>query len=121
MADKDNTPAPPTPTSAPEPRDFTTMSADELYSLIETEGKRFVEQTGEGDIEPNDYFATEQFDLTRVMNLFFAFEYFGKIGDGPGGKPYPSEYLGLYELTYHTINEYLGGIGLYGPDYIVNL
>jgi hypothetical protein len=118
MADKDITP---TPTSTPEPRDFTSMSVDELYSLIETEGKKFVEQTEDGDIEPNDYFATEQFDLTRVMNLFFAFEYFDKSSSESGGKPYPPQYSRLHELTYHTINEYLGGIGLYGPDYIVNL
>jgi hypothetical protein len=117
MAEKDTTP---TPTSSPEPRDFTTMSADELHSLIETEGKRFVEQTKDGDVAHNDYFATEQFSLDRLMNLFFAFEYFERT-DGSEKRNYPPEYSLLYELTYHKVNDYMGGLGLYGPDYIVNL
>jgi hypothetical protein len=54
------------------------------------------------------------------MNLFFAFEYFERTG-GLDKKKYSSEYSKLYELTYLKLNEYLGGLGLYGPDYIVNL
>jgi hypothetical protein len=117
MADKDITP---TPTSTPEPRDFTSMSADELFSLIETEGKRFVEQTKDRDIEIDDYLATEKFNLARVMNLFFAFEYFIR-GAGSESKKVPSDYSMLYQLVYEKIDEHMGGIGLYGPEYIVSL
>jgi hypothetical protein len=117
MADKNITPE---PTSTPEPRDFTSMSADELHNLIEKEGKNFIEQTKDGDINAEDYFASEEFDITRLMSLFFAFEYFERT-DGSDNKKYSPEYSKLYELTYSKINEYLGGLGLYGPDYIVNL
>jgi len=115
MAEKDITPTP-----SSEPKDFTSMSADELHNLIETEGKNFIEQTKDGDIQDEDYFASEKFDLTRLMNLFFAFEYFERTS-GSEKKNYSPEYSRLYELTYHKVNEYLDGIGLYGPDYIVNL
>jgi hypothetical protein len=115
MADKDITPTP-----SSKPKDFTTMSADELYNLIETEGKRFVEQTKDGDIDINDYLETEKFNLERVMNLFFAFEYYTR-GAGIDIKEVPSEYSMLYQIVYEKIDEYMGNLGLYGPEYIVNL
>jgi hypothetical protein len=115
MADKDITPTP-----SSETKDFTTMSADELYNLIETEGKRFVEQTKDGDIDVNDYLETEKFDLERVMNLFFAFEYFTR-GAGSESKEVSSYYSPLYQLVYEKIDEYMGNLGLYGSEYIVNL
>jgi len=115
MAEKDITPTP-----SLEPKNFTTMSADELYNLIDTEGKRYVEQTKDGDIEINDYLATEKFNLDRIMNLFFAFEYYTR-GAGINTKEVPPEYSMLYQIVYEKIDEYMGNLGLYGPEYIVNL
>jgi hypothetical protein len=110
----------PTPTSQPEERLFTKMSERELHALIEEEGRKFVEQTAEGDIEPSDYLEAEDFSLSRLMNLFFAFEYFERTIAGDKTKKYDDAYLELYGEVYQRIKTYMGG-ALYDPEYAMKL
>lgn len=105
----------------PAPKDFTQMSADELHALIEKEGSNFVQQTENGDIGINEYLESEGFDLPRIMNLFFAFEYFERTPSGFEAKSYKSEYAVLYGLLYDRISKFFGDQTIYGPEYIVNL
>jgi hypothetical protein len=104
--------------AVPTPKNFTQMSADEMHALIEKEGKNFITQTEEGDINLNDYLASESFDLTRLMNLFFAFEYFER-GES-SQKNYDGRYTTLYELVYAELGKLLGD-DLYGPEYVIGL
>jgi hypothetical protein len=113
-------PTNPTPTSEAEERLFTKMSEQELHTLIETEGKKFLEQTADGDIEPSDYIEAEGFSLSRLMNLFFAFEYFERTQSGDNAKNYSNEYLLLYIEVYEKIKQYMGG-ELYDPEYAMKL
>jgi hypothetical protein len=110
----------PTPTSQPEEQLFTKMSEKELHALIEQEGRKFVEQTADGDIEPSDYLESEDFSLSRLMNLFFAFEYFERTETGNKSKNYDSKYLELYIEVYEKIKQYMGG-DLYDPEYAMKL
>ena len=96
------------------------MSESELHALIETEGKKFVEQTADGDITPNDYIEAEDFSLDRLMNLFFAFEYFERTIPGDKAKKYDSAYLELYIEVYEKIKQYMGG-DIYDPEYAMKL
>jgi len=102
----------------PTPKHLAQMSADELHALIEKEGKNFVEQTEDGDISINEYLASENFNLTRLLNLFFAFEYFER-GE-PKQKTYDARYGLLYELVYAELGKLLGD-DLYGPEYVIGL
>lgn len=110
----------PNSTSQPDERLFTDMSDTELHSLIETEGKKFVEQTADGDIAPEDYIEAENFSLSRLMNLFFAFEYFERTDDGDTKRNYSDQYQGLYFEVYQRIAQYMGG-EIYGPEYTMKL
>lgn len=104
----------PTPT-----KNFTQMSADELKALINQEGENFVTQTQDGDIDINNYFASERFTLQRLLNLFFAFEYFSRA-ENSSSESYDARYGLLYELVYHEIGKTLDA-DLYGPEYIIGL
>jgi hypothetical protein len=110
----------PTPTSQPEERLFTKMSERELHALIEQEGRKFIEQTAEGDIAPSEYIEAEEFSLNRLMNLFFAFEYFERTEAGDKARKYDSAYLELYVEVYQRIQTYMGG-ELYSPEYAMKL
>lgn len=104
----------PTPT-----KNFTQMSAEELRALIEKEGENFVTQTQDGDIDINEYLASEKFDVQRLLNLFFAFEYFERADNSPSAD-YDVRYGRLYELVYNEVGKLLNA-DLYGPSYIVGL
>jgi hypothetical protein len=104
--------------ASPTPKNFTQMSAEDMHALIEKEGKNFITQTEEGDIPLNDYLASEGFDLTRLMNLFFAFEYFER--SNPSQKNYDGRYGLLYEIVYTELGKLLGN-DLYGPEYVIGL
>jgi hypothetical protein len=102
----------------PVPTDISQMSPNDLHALIEKEGKNFVQQTEEGDIDINEYLASEQFDLPRLLNLFFAFEYFHRAGSKQAN--FDSRYGLLYELVYAELGKLLG-TQLYGPEYVIGL
>lgn len=104
--------------AVPTPKDFTEMSADEMHALIEKEGENFVTQTQDGDISIEEYLSSEGFDLTRLMNLFFAFEHFERNDNSQ--KNYDAKYASLYEIVYAEIGKLLGN-DLYGPDYVIGL
>ena len=110
MAEKE-----PTPT-----KNFTQMSAEELRELIKQEGENFVTQTQDGDISINEYFVSEKFTLQRLLNLFFAFEYFERADNFPSRGYDSGRYALLYELVYHEIGKLLDS-DLYGPEYIIGL
>ena len=104
--------------AVPTPKDFTEMSADEMHALIEKEGENFVTQTKDGDISVEEYLSSEGFDLTRLMNLFFAFEHFERTDNSQ--RNYDARYALLYEIVYTEIGKLLGN-DLYGPDYVISL
>ncbi len=97
----------------PEERDFSKMSVQELHNLVVTEGRNFVEQTKDGDIAIKDYINAENFSLTRLTNLFFAFEYFEKTEHGQSNKTYGDEYGELYLAVYDRLNKIMGGGDIY--------
>jgi hypothetical protein len=104
--------------AVPTPKDFTEMSAEEMHALIEKEGENFLTQTQDGDISVEEYLASEGFNLTRLMNLFFAFEYFERTENNQ--RNYNEKYASLYEIVYAEIGKLLGN-ELYGPDYVIGL
>lgn len=90
-------------------RDFTQMSVQELNNLVVSEGRKFVEQTQDGDISFDDYIESENFDLTRLMNLFFAFEYFERTEHGNKNKVFAQEYDQLYLAIANKLEKLFGG------------
>jgi hypothetical protein len=106
-----------------EERDYSSMSDKELYELIAEEGAKFVEQTENGDINPLDYYQSEQFTFQRLINLFFAFEYFMRTNHGSQGvygkelEKHP-EWMTLYAMTLDVLRDG-SGMELYGDEYIL--
>lgn len=105
--------------AVPTPKDFTQMSAEEMNSLIKKEVDNFITQTKDGDIAINDYLSAEGFDLARLMNLFFAFEYFERA-EMAEEKGYDAQSATLYEIVYTELGKLLGN-DLYGPEYVIGL
>lgn len=102
---------------APVERDFTKMSVQELNNLVVSEGRKFLEQTKDGDISVEDYIESEDFSLIRLMNLFFAFDYFERTEHGNANKTYGTEYLELYTQVYAQVSKIMGDTDIY-PGYI---
>jgi hypothetical protein len=104
-------------TNTPTERDFTKMSVQELNNLVIAEGRKFIEQTKDGDIAVEDYIESENFSLTRLMNLFFAFDYFERTEHGNVNKNFGGEYSELYIQVYAQMSKIMGDKDIY-PGYI---
>lgn len=104
-------------TNTPTERDFTKMSVQELNNLVVSEGRKFLEQTKDGDLAVEDYIPSENFSLVRLMNLFFAFDYFTRTEHGNANKNFGGEYSELYTQVYAEISKIMGDKDIY-PGYI---
>jgi hypothetical protein len=116
VAEQNSTPAP--------DKNFTQMSLEELADLIRKEGDNYIAQTGDGDIEPEEYLEAEKFTQDRLFGTYFAFEYFLRTEHGKKSEKSPAydkpEYLDLYALLHARIEE-TTEMNLFGSEYIIKL
>lgn len=110
--------------SEPTKFDLSRSTPEQLADLIRKEGDNFIVQTEEAGIDEGKYLDEEKFDVERMLNLYFAFEFFDRTDQGrasgisPVNEKY--QYSVLYALLHGRIEQTLD-MNLFGSEYIIRL